>query len=42
MKKVVIAAVLVSALVGIVSTVQANHSDWTRNFWEEQDRNSGN
>jgi uncharacterized membrane protein YcjF (UPF0283 family) len=42
MKKVVIAAALVSALIGLASAVQATHVDWTKNFWEQQDRwNSG-
>lgn len=42
MKKVMIMLALVSGLIGLVSTVQANHPDWSKNFWEQQDRNSGN
>lgn len=41
MKKLMIAAVLVSGLLGLVSAVQAKHADWSKNFWEQQDRNSG-
>lgn len=39
MKKIVLAAVLATTLVGIASTVQASH--WVRGFWEQQDRQSG-
>ena len=41
MKKLVIAAVLVSGLIGLASTVQAKHTDWVKPFWEEQDRWAG-
>ena len=41
MKKVMIAAVLLSALIGLVSSVQAKHTDWLKTFWEEQDRTRG-
>lgn len=41
MKKVMIVAVLLSALIGLVSAVQAKHTDWTKNFWEQQERDSG-
>lgn len=41
MKKVMIVATLLSALVGIASAVQAKHTNWVKTFWEEQDRNSG-
>ena len=39
MKKIVIAVVIATTLVGIASTVQASH--WVKAFWEQQDRNGG-
>ncbi len=36
MKKIVLAAVLATVLVGVASSVQATH--WVKNFWEQQDR----
>ncbi|MFM9848058.1 MAG: hypothetical protein ACKVP3_12965 [Hyphomicrobiaceae bacterium] len=41
MKKFMIAAVLVSSLIGLASAVQAKHTDWVKTLWEEQGRNSG-
>ncbi len=41
MKKLVLLAVLVSGLIGLVSAVQAKHTDWVKTFWEEQDRRNG-
>jgi hypothetical protein len=41
MKKIMIVAALLSALMGLVSAVQAKHVDWTKNFWDQQDRQSG-
>lgn len=42
MRKIIVAAVLGSGLLGLASAVQAKHTDWVKTFWEEQDRNSGN
>jgi hypothetical protein len=45
MKKVVIAAVLGSVLIGLVmglvSTAQATHGNWAEDFWKEMDRRGG-
>lgn len=41
MKKLIVAAVLASGLIGIASAVQAKHTDWIKTFWEEQERRSG-
>ena len=40
MKKIMMGTVVLSVLIGLVSTVQA-HPDWTKNFWEQQERQSG-
>ena len=39
MKKILVAVVLASALVGLDSSAQATH--WTKDFWEQQARQSG-
>jgi hypothetical protein len=45
MKKIVVAAVLGSVLIGLamalVSTAQAARNDWVKDLWEEMDRRSG-
>ena len=41
MRKLMIAAVLVSGVIGLASGVQAKHTDWLKGFWEQQDRHSG-
>jgi len=41
MKKVMIVATLLSALIGVASAVQAKHTDWVKDFWEQQERQSG-
>ena len=39
MKKVMIVAVLLSAVIGLTSAVQATrHADWTKEFWDQQER----
>lgn len=41
MKKVMIVATLLSALMGVASAAQAGHPDWVKTFWEEQEKNRG-
>lgn len=38
MKKIVIVGTLLLGLIGVASTVQAEHTDWVKTFWGEQNR----
>lgn len=41
MKKLILAVVVASGLVGLASAAQATHGSWVKDLWEENAKNIG-